>query len=104
MSKALRRLLFSALVVLATASPSLAADAGHGKEIAMRWCASCHLVERGQTGATGRAPPFAYLATLPGFDANTLAFLLLQPHPNMPNVSLNRADVGDLTDYIQSLK
>ena len=27
---------------------------------------------------------------LPDFDANMLAFLLLQPHPNMPNVSLNR--------------
>lgn len=70
----------------------------------MRWCTSCHLVDRGQTDTTGRAPPFTYLATLPEFDANMLAFLLLQPHPNMPNVSLNRADVGDLTDYIRSLK
>ena len=103
MSQVLRRLLFSGLGALATASPSLAADAGHGKEIAMRWCASCHLVERGQTG-TGRAPSFTYLATLPEFDANMLAFLLLQPHPDMPNVSLNRADVGDMTDYIRTLR
>src|SRR5512138_802689 len=92
MPKTTRRLLCSGLCIAAIASPSFAADTGHGKEIAMRWCVSCHLVERGQTSATDQAPPFTYLATLPALDANKLAFLLLQPHPNMPNVSLNQAD------------
>jgi mono/diheme cytochrome c family protein len=98
------RLFFAGCCVIAIITPSAAADADHGKEIATRWCASCHLVERGQTSATDQAPPFAYLARTPDFDENKLAFLLLLPHPNMPNLSLNRAEVADLADYIRSLK
>ena len=98
------RLLIAGCCVIAIISLSAAADADHGKEIATRWCASCHLVERGQTSSTDQAPPFTYLARTPEFDENKLAFLLLMPHPNMPNVSLNRAEVADLADYIRSLK
>lgn len=98
------RFLSVACWVLATTAPSAAADAERGKDIAKRWCASCHLVESGQSSATDQAPPFAYLARMPNFDENKLAFLLLMPHPNMPKVSLNRAEVADLADYIRSLK
>jgi mono/diheme cytochrome c family protein len=98
------RLLFAGSCTIAIVTPSTAADTDHGKEIATRWCASCHLIERGQTSATDQAPPFTYLAGTPGFDENKLAFLLLLPHPNMPNVSLNRAEAADLADYIRSLK
>ena len=98
------RLLFVGCCTLAIVTPSFAADSDQGKEIAKRWCASCHLVERGQTSATDQAPPFTYLAKMPNFDENKLAFLLLQPHPNMPNVSLNRAEVADMADYIRTLK
>ena len=103
MSKAIR-LLAAGSFVLAITTPALAADANNGKEIAKRWCATCHLVESGQTSATDLAPPFAYLAKGPDFDQNKLAFLLLMPHPNMPKVSLNRAEVSDLADYIRSLR
>jgi mono/diheme cytochrome c family protein len=103
MSKAFR-LSFAGCCAIAIVTPSIAADTDHGKEIAARWCASCHLIERGQTSATDQAPTFAYLARTPGFDENKLAFLLLLPHPNMPKVSLNRAEVADLADYIRSLK
>ena len=53
--------------------------------------------------------PFLYtqgdtIGNTPDFDANMLAFLLLQPHPNMPSVSLNRAEVADMADYILSLQ
>ncbi len=98
------RLLFVGFCAVAIAASSFAADADHGKEIAKRWCASCHLVERGQTSATDQAPPFTYLARMPDFDENKLAFLLLLPHPNMPQVSLNRAEVADMADYIRTLK
>jgi hypothetical protein len=39
MSEALR-LLFAGYCIVAITTPSAAADAGHGKEIATRWCAS----------------------------------------------------------------
>lgn len=91
----------SALAILA--QPALA-DPQHGKDIAKRWCASCHLVESGQTGATDQAPPFSQIAGTPDFDRNKLAFLLLTPHPNMPSLSLDRTEISDLADYIRSLK
>jgi len=98
------RLLFLGSFIVAMVPPTFAADPNNGKEIANRWCASCHLVELGQGSATDQAPPFSYLARTPDFNANKLAFLLLQPHPSMPSVSLNRAEVADMADYILSLK
>jgi len=98
------RWLFCGCCIMAIATPAFAADPDHGKDIAKRWCASCHLVDRGQTSATDQAPPFAYLAKTPDFNANKLAFLLLLPHPNMPSLPLSRAEVADLADYILSLK
>lgn len=103
MSEALR-LLCVGYCTMAAATPLLAADPDHGGIIAKRWCASCHLVERGQTSATDQAPPFTYLARMPEFDENKLALLLLQPHPNMPELSLNRAEVADLAQYIKTLR
>ncbi|SFQ20763.1 hypothetical protein SAMN05216330_11925 [Bradyrhizobium sp. Ghvi] len=82
---------------------SQAAAPSNGREIARRWCASCHLVEKTQSSATDQAPPFSYLARTPDFDQNKLAFLLLV-HPNMPQVSLNRAEISDLAEYMRSLK
>jgi hypothetical protein len=41
---------------------------------------------------------------MPDFDQNKLAFLLLAPHPNMPTLSLNRAEIADLADYVPTLK
>jgi mono/diheme cytochrome c family protein len=94
----------AACFVLAIIAPAAAADPDNGKDIAKRWCASCHLVESDRTSATDQAPPFSHIARTPDFDQNKLAFLLLMPHPNMPTVSLNRAEVSDMADYIRSLK
>jgi mono/diheme cytochrome c family protein len=85
-------------------SPVLAADAGNGKTLANRWCSSCHVVDHEQKLATDQAPPFASLASMPAFDANKLAFLLLKPHPNMPPLSLSRTEIADIAEYIATLK
>jgi mono/diheme cytochrome c family protein len=103
MSKALR-LFFAGSCVVANIAPTAAADPDHGKQIAQRWCASCHLVESRQTNATDQAPPFTHIARIPDFNENKLAFLLLLPHPNMPTLSLTRTEVADLVGYIRSLK
>jgi mono/diheme cytochrome c family protein len=93
----------AAIFALAIFSQPAAADPQHGKDIAKRWCANCHVVESGQANAIDHAPPFSQIAT-PDFDQTKLAFLLLRPHPNMPSFSLDRAEVSDLADYIRSLK
>jgi mono/diheme cytochrome c family protein len=86
-------------------STSLAADAYQGKDIAERWCTGCHVVENEQKRpAIDQAPPFASVARTPEFDANKLAMLLLKPHPNMPKLSLSRAEVSNLAEYILTLK
>ena len=75
-----------------------------GKAIAERWCASCRRVERDPKSATDQPPSFASIAAMPDLDANKLAFLLLRPHPNMPNLTLSRAEVSNLADYIKTMK
>jgi mono/diheme cytochrome c family protein len=95
--------LFLAVVGLPSSS-SFAADPNHGKALAKRFCTACHVVEREQMGAIDHAPPFASIATMPNFDENKLAFLLLRPHPNMPRLWLSRSEVADLAIYIGTLK
>jgi mono/diheme cytochrome c family protein len=87
-----------------SSSSSFAADAYNGKTLANRWCSDCHVVQGDQRLATDQAPPFASLARMPDFSANKLAFLLLMPHPNMPSLSLSRAEIADIADFIATLK
>jgi mono/diheme cytochrome c family protein len=97
---------FAALLVVTAAggSAAMAASAQHGKELAQRWCATCHLVAPDQARASTDVPPFASVARQPGFDAARLALFLLDPHPKMPNMSLTRDEASDLAAYIASLK
>ena len=83
---------------------SFAADFENGKTLANRWCSSCHVVGNDQKLAGDAAPAFAALAKMPALDANKLAFLLLKPHPNMPTLSVSRADAADIAEYIATLK
>jgi hypothetical protein len=61
-------------------------------------------VAHDQKLAIDQAPPFASLEKMPGFDASKLAFLLLKPHPNMSSLSLSRAEIANIADYIATLK
>jgi hypothetical protein len=50
------------------------------------------------------ATPFPVVARRPGFDERAVAFFLLDPHPKMPDMSLNRAEAADLAAYIATMK
>ncbi len=89
-----------ALVVV----PVQAADIRNGESVARRWCATCHVVASDQRGPASEAPPFASIAKRPDFDAQKLAFFLLNPHPKMPDMGLSRGATEDLAAYIASLK
>jgi mono/diheme cytochrome c family protein len=86
------------------ASSAIAADAGHGGDLAKRWCASCHVVANGQAQASTDVASFASVARKPGFSPELLAFFLLDPHPKMPDYSLSRAEATDIAAYIASLR
>lgn len=85
-------------------SAALGADAGHGADLAKRWCASCHVVANGQTQASADVPSFASVARKPDFSPERLAYFLLDPHPKMPNFPLSRTEAGDIAAYIASLR
>src|ERR1043165_2701906 len=90
-----------ASVLLATLGPSLAAaaDVQHGKDLAQRWCAECHLVASDQARASADVATFASVARRQDLNAAQLAFFLLDPHPKMPNLSLTRVEAADLAAH-----
>jgi mono/diheme cytochrome c family protein len=76
----------------------------HGRQVAQRWCVSCHLVAANQRRTTTEAPPFATIARKPDFNVKSLTVFLLNPYPRMPNMSLTRAEAADIAAYIGSLR
>jgi mono/diheme cytochrome c family protein len=97
------KLIGCCLAVAMIAQPVLAGDPRNGEQLARRWCEPCHVVAADQRQVTGEAPPFASIATRPGFDAARIATFLLDPHPKMPDMSLTRIEAADLAAYIATL-
>ncbi len=85
-------------------SPAMAADPDRGAELAKRWCATCHVVDSGQKQGSADVPPFAAIANKTDFNAEKLAFFLLDPHPKMPNFPLSRNEAGDIAAFIATLR
>lgn len=92
--------------IAAIVSPSLATagDARTGRQLAERWCQSCHAIAANQPMAVTEAPPFATIAKKPGFDEAKTAAFLLEPHPKMPPIGLSREAAADLAAFIASQK
>jgi mono/diheme cytochrome c family protein len=92
------------LFLFAAPGAAWAANAGNGKTLAERWCATCHVVSSDQKKGNTQAPPFSAVAKKPGLTAAQLALFLLNPHPKMPDMNLTRTEAADLAAYIVSLK
>ena len=106
-SAGVRAALFAAAVGMhaaIVAGPVLAADAANGKQVAMRWCAACHVVTPDQRHAYADAPPFKEIANRPNFSESGLVTFLLNPHAKMPNMSLTRTEASDIAAYIRTLR
>ena len=94
-------------VIVASFCPFAAQAAGnadHGKQLAQRWCAACHVIANDQTHGADNVPTFSSIAQIPGFDAARIANFLRDPHPKMPDMQLSNSEAGDLAAYIVSLK
>jgi mono/diheme cytochrome c family protein len=91
------------LILLAFASSPAAAapDAAQGETLARRWCASCHVVSSDQKRASADVPSFFDIAKRK--TVGDLTSFLTDPHPKMPDMSLSRQEISDLTAYIRSL-
>ena len=96
-----------ALVVLlafTNSASTFAAYAARGEQLARRWCAACHVVAADQRQANADAPSFKTIASRRDFNARRLAFLLLSPHPVMPELALRRSEAEDIVAYIGKLR
>jgi mono/diheme cytochrome c family protein len=101
----MRRKTRCALIILmflnVTTPPVFAAgNAANGLKLARHWCASCHIVDPKDTG-NDAAPPFRALAHRR--DKNWIKVWLSAPHPPMTGIDLSRAQIDDITAYLESL-
>ncbi len=103
-SRTLRILSLCMLMASWQIQAASAADVAHGRDLAQRWCAACHAVATAPQPMTDMPPSFLSIAQRPDFDANRLAYFLLDPHPKMPNMGLSRNEAMDLAAYIASLR
>jgi mono/diheme cytochrome c family protein len=87
--------------------PGIAAgqDLDRGRQLAQRWCAGCHTVERSPVEARADGvPTFPAIAAVPGMSPDRLRASMNPMHGRMPDLSLAKRDQDDLATYILSLR
>ena len=99
-------LFFLLLVALLVAARVAAAqDREAGRRIAERWCINCHRIGPDARGpANDTAPSFPAIAAMASTTAISLNVFLSSPHGRMPDYSLSRAEIRDVSAYILSLR
>lgn len=86
-------------------APILAQDAQQGRELAKRWCSSCHVVEPSPTEAPAVGlPTFPAIAARADLSADQLRAAMNPQHSRMPDFALSRRQQDDLIAYIYSLR
>lgn len=96
-----------AVALAAMAMPALAQPAPlaeEGARIAQQWCANCHAIAPGQLPPMGDAAPSLPAVARRGTTDAALRAFLSQPHANMPDHNLTRAELDALVAYIASLR
>jgi mono/diheme cytochrome c family protein len=94
------------MLALVFAAPSaLAQDVEAGHALAQTWCAGCHNVTpTPKTVRDNGPPPFVVVANAPGMTRTALQVFLQTSHGGMPDYSLTRKQIADVSAYIVSLK
>ena len=98
----MRRLYLCFLLLTLAGAPARAADADNGRRVVQARCASCHAVFTREQRKLAEALPLEAIARKYDFNADALAFSLLDPHPRM-NEPLTRREAQDLAAYINTL-
>jgi mono/diheme cytochrome c family protein len=80
-------------------------DAAAGRQLAERWCASCHVVTaKADSGTSNGAPTFVAIGRAKSTTYLSMRAFLQTPHDRMPDLHLSRDEVDDLTAYLLSLR
>jgi mono/diheme cytochrome c family protein len=100
-------ILLAGLLTSGAAAAGQSGEQAHiavGRELAERYCASCHVIGPGQGRGSDQAPPFRAIATRPVTTADSLHAFLLRPHGGMPPLTLSNEQIDNLAAYILSLR
>lgn len=93
-----------ALFIASSVQAAAAQDIEAGAKIAQTWCAGCHQIGPTPQRANDVVPPFAAVAASKGMTETSLTVFLMTPHTKMPDYSLSRQQIRDVSAYIMSLK
>jgi mono/diheme cytochrome c family protein len=91
-----------ALVIFAAPPASAQGDPEVGRELALSWCTSCHVVDYEGHGADA-GPPLPALLGDGRRTVDELRGWLAAPHPPMPDFDLSRQEIEDIVAYLESL-
>lgn len=89
--------------ILLMPSASIAADPDAGRDLAVTWCSSCHLVEQ-ESAAVTQARPLSAIASDRRWTIDALRGFLARPHGGMPDLHLTRQEIENLSAYLGSLR
>lgn len=85
--------------------PVFAQEVEAGGQIAKTWCVGCHLIgQADQKVANDATPSFAAIAKMNTTTATGLEVFLSTPHTKMPDYTLTRDEIRDVSAYIMSLR
>ena len=97
------RVVLLAVIAMPAAAPVRAqGDSEVGRELALRWCTSCHVVDEEGHGADA-GPALPALLGDGQRTADELRGWLAAPHPPMPDFDMTRQEIEDIVAYLQSL-
>jgi mono/diheme cytochrome c family protein len=84
---------------------ALAQDIQAGHRIAQMWCGKCHAIGANESDPRiDVVPSFASIARMRSTTATSLNAFLSTPHPPMPDFTLTRQEIADVSAYILSLR
>lgn len=91
-----------ALVLSLLANAALAADPVAGRDLAVRWCSSCHVVPGAPPPqpAQDGVPSFAAIARDYAGKSDGLKGFLVAPHEPMPPLELGVRQIDDLVAFL----
>ena len=78
-------------------------SASRGRELAVRLCANCHLVDAGKSAPEGIGT-FRGIANRPGQSADRISNTLILPHMPMPDTQITREEIQDILAYLETLR
>ena len=80
-------------------------SAARGRELAVRLCSNCHMVDGPATAATPVGiGTFRGIANRPGQTAERISNVLILPHMPMPDAQLTREEIQDILAYLETLR